>query len=106
MFGYPAGTDFTQPLTFHDRSGNVIDLTSATSVQAVVYPEPREGASASLTLTTANTGVVVTDAAAGSINLVMKDDNALTAGEYLAIITATLASGDAVELGRESIFVF
>ena len=105
MIAIPASTDFTQPVQALDIQGSVIDLTSATNVQCVVYQEPREGAVASLTLTTANSGVVITDAGDGQANFVFEPGD-LSVGEYTYVWTATLASGADVLLGRGSLEVF
>lgn len=104
MFGFAEGTVFRQPLEFNDLQGNSIDLTSATSVQVVVYPEPREGAVASATYAV-GTGLTVTSAAAGLATVVFDDDD-LTAGEYTYEATAILSTGDQVFLGRGSFRVF
>lgn len=105
MISFAAGSDFTAPHKFQDRSGANIDLTSATNIQMVVYPTPREGASASLNMTTVNSKVSVTSAVAGEVEFIFAADD-LAAGEYTGEATATLSSGDVVFLGRVGIQVW
>ena len=105
MISMAEGTDLTAPLQFKDLSGTVIDLTGATSVIGSVFQEPREGATIALQMTVAGSKVSLTDAVNGKLDLVFADGD-LDAGEYTVEVTATLASGDVVFLGREAIFVW
>lgn len=105
MIAFFEGMDFTAPLQFKDLSGSNIDLTSATNVIGSVFQEPREGATIALQMTVANSKIVVSSAVEGKLNLVFADGD-LDPGEYTVEVTATLASGDVVFLGREAVFVW
>lgn len=105
MIVFGEGTDHTQPLQFDDLQGTDIDLTSVSSLTCTVYPYPREGATASLTMTVANSKISVTTASEGKINLVFADGD-LSAGTYLYEVTGTLASGAVALLGRGSLKVY
>ena len=98
-FGFPASRVYRKPVVFQAEQGTVIDLTGATSLAVTVYPEPREGAAASLTMTVANGKLDVAAGTDGEATLIF-GVNDLSAGEYTYIATGTLASGDAVTLGR------
>lgn len=99
MFGFPSGSYYRKPVVFYDEQGTAIDLTGATGLAVTVYPEPREGQSASLTMTVANSKLSVASGTGGTATLIFDNDD-LTAGEYTYVATGTLASGDIVTLGR------
>lgn len=98
MFGFPAGSAYHKPVVFLDEQGTAVDLTGATLLSVLVYPEPREGQAASLTLAV-GTGLEVATGTNGEATLVFADDD-LAAGEYTYTASGTLASGDVVVLGR------
>lgn len=99
MFGFPAGSVYRKPVLFQDEQGNDVDLTGATNLLVTVYPEPREGQSSTLSMTILSGGLEVASGTGGEATLVFQDDD-LDAGEYTYVATGTLASGDAVNLGR------
>lgn len=105
MRAFAEGTDFTLPEQCKDKQGNAISLSGATNLQVVFHPEPREGASASLTCTVANGGLVVADAGTGLLNIVIEPGD-LTAGEYIYEATGDLSGGATVLLFRASLKIF